>query len=237
MIGPDMTREFCGPCYRRWVAEGKAVGTTLFAIDSDGRNDELIPVWLECGINCIDPLEVAAGNDINALRETYGDRLAFRGGIDKRAIAAGGDALKKEVDRVRPVRRKTAATSPAATTAFPRTCRGGTSRDYAVPARRNDRLAVAPLRGFEAVLPKTLHARGLTVFVPRQSALQAPLNEPRTGFAGGVSVGEQALAVFIGIDGIQSVAVQVGVVDDGGHDAREDDGGRQAQQKKGPRRR
>ena len=103
MIGPDMTREFCAPCYRAWFEAASAVGTPLFAVDSDGRMDELIPVWMECGINCIDPLEVAAGNDINALRAQYGRKLAFRGGIDKRAMAAGGEVLKAELDRVRPV--------------------------------------------------------------------------------------------------------------------------------------
>jgi hypothetical protein len=48
-------------------------------------------------------MEVAAGNDIVALRETYGDRLAFRGGVDKRAIAAGGTVIRREVERLRPV--------------------------------------------------------------------------------------------------------------------------------------
>ncbi len=103
MIGPDMTEEFCGPCYRAWCDEAKAVGTPLFAVDSDGRMDELIPVWIACGVNCVDPLEVAAGNDINAMRARFGKRVSFRGGVDKRAMAAGGDVLKAELERIRPV--------------------------------------------------------------------------------------------------------------------------------------
>lgn len=103
MIGPDMTREFCAPSYRRWIEEAKAAGTPLRAIDSDGRIDMLIPVYLECGVNCVDPMEVAAGNDINAFRERFGKRVSYRGGVDKRAIAAGGAVLKAELDRIRPV--------------------------------------------------------------------------------------------------------------------------------------
>lgn len=103
MISPEMCEEFCAPCYRQWHDQARAADVPLFAIDSDGRNDLLIPVWMNCGVNCIDPLEVAAGNDINALREQYGKRLAFRGGIDKRAMAAGGDVLRRELERVRPV--------------------------------------------------------------------------------------------------------------------------------------
>jgi uroporphyrinogen decarboxylase len=103
MISPEMTREFCAPSYRRWCEEAKAAGTRVFSIDSDGRVDLLLPVYVECGINCVDPMEVAAGNDLNALRKTYGRRLAFRGGVDKRAIAAGGAALTAELERLRPV--------------------------------------------------------------------------------------------------------------------------------------
>lgn len=103
MISPEMTREFCGPAYRCWIEQAKAAGAQVFAVDSDGRVDALVPVWLDCGINCIDPMEVAAGNDINAFRAAFGKKLAFRGGIDKRAIAAGGQVLREELTRIRPV--------------------------------------------------------------------------------------------------------------------------------------
>ena len=103
MIGPDMTREFCAPCYRRWIQQTQHAGTRLFAIDSDGRIDLLIPVWMECGVNCVDPMEAAAGNDINQLRSQYGAKLAFQGGIDKRAIAAGGPTMHAELERIRSV--------------------------------------------------------------------------------------------------------------------------------------
>jgi len=103
MISPEMTLEFCAPCYRRWFAEARAAGVPLCSIDSDGRVDLLAPVYLECGVNCIDPMEVAAGNDLRAFRRTFGKRLAYRGGIDKRAIAAGGPVLRAELERIRPV--------------------------------------------------------------------------------------------------------------------------------------
>lgn len=103
MIGPDMTREFCAPCYRQWNEQARAAGVPLLAVDSDGRVDELIPVWLECGINVVDPMEVAAGNDIVEFRRRFGRTLAFQGGIDKRAMAAGGEILRLELERIRPV--------------------------------------------------------------------------------------------------------------------------------------
>ncbi len=102
MISPAMVRRFLMPSYRRWVAEAKASGCPLVAVDSDGKVDELIPLWLEAGINCCDPIEVAAGNDIVEYRRRFGRRMAYRGGIDKRAMAKGGDVMRAEVMRVVP---------------------------------------------------------------------------------------------------------------------------------------
>jgi len=48
-------------------------------------------------------VEVAAGNDLPAYRREYGNRIAFRGGVDKRNMARGGDDIKREVERLQPV--------------------------------------------------------------------------------------------------------------------------------------
>jgi len=63
----------------------------------------LIPIWIEAGVNCCDPIEVAAGNDIVAFRKEFGKDMAYRGGVDKRAIAAGGEAIEDEINRIRGV--------------------------------------------------------------------------------------------------------------------------------------
>jgi len=102
MISPAMVRRFLMPTYRRWVSEIREAGCTLIHIDSDGFVEELIPLWAEAGINVCEPMEVAAGNDITALRQLYGNRMAYSGGIDKRAIAAGGKVMEAEVTRVVP---------------------------------------------------------------------------------------------------------------------------------------
>jgi uroporphyrinogen decarboxylase len=97
-----MVRQFLMPSYKRWESEIKASGCPLFDMDSDGNIEVLIPLWIESGINVCDPIEVAAGNDIVAYRQEYGTRMAYRGGIDKRAIAAGGQVIRDEVMRVVP---------------------------------------------------------------------------------------------------------------------------------------
>jgi hypothetical protein len=103
MISPAMTREHLLPVWTRWGKLIRDAGCPIYAMDSDGFVGELIPLWIEAGITVCDPLEVAAGNDIVDLRGRFGRRMAFRGGVDKRAMAEGGAAIDAEVDRVRPV--------------------------------------------------------------------------------------------------------------------------------------
>jgi len=103
MISPAMAREFLQPAYRRWGDIVRAAGVPVYAMDSDGFIGELIPIWIESGINACDPIEVAAGNDLPAFRRAFGRRMAYRGGIDKRAIASGGAAIEREIARLQPV--------------------------------------------------------------------------------------------------------------------------------------
>jgi len=103
MISPAMIRRFCKPSYDRWARQARAAGVPLVAVDSDGCVDELVPIWIESGINACDPVEVAAGNDINELRRLHGRKMAYRGGVDKRAMAKGGRVIRQELQRIEPV--------------------------------------------------------------------------------------------------------------------------------------
>jgi uroporphyrinogen decarboxylase len=103
MISMDMARGFCMPCWRDWSGQLRSAGVPIIDMDSDGFIGELIPLWIEAGINVCDPLEVAAGCDIVEMRQRFGHSIAFRQGVDKRAIAAGGQALQDELSRIEPV--------------------------------------------------------------------------------------------------------------------------------------
>ncbi len=103
MISPAMTRRFLQPTYRAWRELLNAYGDALMDMDSDGYIVHLIPIWIESGIAACEPIEVAAGNDIVAFRQQFGRQMAYIGGIDKRALAAGGQAMRNEVMRVAPL--------------------------------------------------------------------------------------------------------------------------------------
>ena len=103
MISPAMAEKHLKPSWETWAGLARDAGIPVIDMDSDGNIDELIPLWIDAGINCCDPIEVAAGCDITAYREQFGTQMAFTGGIDKRAIAVGGSAIDKEMDRIAPV--------------------------------------------------------------------------------------------------------------------------------------
>ncbi|MBN1865515.1 MAG: hypothetical protein JW808_11500, partial [Victivallales bacterium] len=103
MLSPEMVRRFLLPVWRRWGEIVRKAGVPLYACDSDGFVGELIPLWIEAGMNACDPLEVAAGNDINEFRNKFGHEMAYRGGVDKREIAKGGSQIEKEIERIMPV--------------------------------------------------------------------------------------------------------------------------------------
>jgi len=102
MISPKMVRRFLMPCYEQWITAAKASGVPVIFMDSDGHIGELIPLWIESGINCCGPIEVAAGNDVVDYRRRFGKKMAYTGTVDKRAIAKGGEVMREEVLRVVP---------------------------------------------------------------------------------------------------------------------------------------
>jgi uroporphyrinogen decarboxylase len=56
-------------------------------LHSCGDVRRFIPYFIKEGLSCLQPLEVKAGMDVIALKEQYGDRLAYMGGIDVRNMA------------------------------------------------------------------------------------------------------------------------------------------------------
>ncbi|HUV39710.1 MAG TPA: uroporphyrinogen decarboxylase family protein [Planctomycetota bacterium] len=97
LISPRLWREFLMPNYKRVTKLFREAGIDVMFVDCDGNTDELVPLWLESGVNGIMPVEVAAGCDVVKYRETYGKDLLLMGGIDKRALRHGKKEVEDEV--------------------------------------------------------------------------------------------------------------------------------------------
>jgi uroporphyrinogen decarboxylase len=59
----------------------------------------LLDDFIDAGINHFEPCEIAADMEPQWIRERYGTRCAIQGGIDKRALAQGREAIDNEVMR------------------------------------------------------------------------------------------------------------------------------------------
>lgn len=105
LISPDQMKDFLFPYYRQLLAGVKArqPGHRLYVqVDTDGFADPVIPLYREAiGMNVMSPFEVASKCDVVRTGREYPD-LRLRGGIDKRILAAGPDAIDRELERIIP---------------------------------------------------------------------------------------------------------------------------------------
>lgn len=97
LLSPRLFKEFMLPRYEEVIDFLHKHGVRIIWFDSDGNFEPLIPLIIEAGVNCIWPLEVASGMDPRKLRREYGHELVLSGGIDKREIAKGKEAIEREV--------------------------------------------------------------------------------------------------------------------------------------------
>lgn len=98
LAGPLQILEFIKPYYRRCWDPLQARGARLFDQDSDGDMNGVIPAFLEAGVNCMHPMEPAANMDIVKVRDLYGERLAFYGGLDKHVLRGDREAIAAELE-------------------------------------------------------------------------------------------------------------------------------------------
>ena len=110
LISPDMMREFLLPYYQQVIDNAKArqidKSRHLYVhVDTDGYAIPVIPVYQESiGLDVMSPFEVASGCDVveNGI-EFPG--VAMFGGIDKRVLARGREAIDAHVERILPAMR------------------------------------------------------------------------------------------------------------------------------------
>jgi len=98
-ISREMFREFLSPYYIEFIDFLKQYNIKNIIVDCDGLIDELIPLWIEVGVNGIFPLE--AVNDLVGIRQQY-PGLKLLGGFDKRSLFAGSSRkiIDEEIARV-----------------------------------------------------------------------------------------------------------------------------------------
>ncbi len=102
LISPKLFNELMVPRYRRVTETLRKYDVDINVLDCDGNIHELVPGWLEGGINVMFPIE-SAHTDVMRLRREFGKDLLLIGAVDKRALIQGGRAIDEELARLRPL--------------------------------------------------------------------------------------------------------------------------------------
>lgn len=116
LISPEMWREFLKPYYEQLISNirrrNRDRSRHLYVqLDTDGDCRPAIPLYRELGLDAMSPFEAAAGCDVVQIGKDEPD-LIMSGGFDKRILAAGKDAIDREVDRILPVMRRRGGYTP-----------------------------------------------------------------------------------------------------------------------------
>ena len=98
LIGPSLVREFLKPYYLKVWDCARVYGAQLFSQDSDGNMNAVMEAFLDCGLNGMFPCEPAAGMDVVELRQKYGKRVYFKGGIDKHVLRQDKESIRRELE-------------------------------------------------------------------------------------------------------------------------------------------
>jgi uroporphyrinogen decarboxylase len=101
LVSPAFVRKYMAPRYRTVVDLLVSNGVKTLILDCDGNTEELIPIWIDCGINAHYPFEIASDMDPIRLRKKYGRNLTIIGGIDKRMLSKGKREIDGEIEKIR----------------------------------------------------------------------------------------------------------------------------------------
>jgi uroporphyrinogen decarboxylase len=104
LLSPRFFQQYLVPQYQRITRVLRAHGVDIIWVDCDGKIDELLPMWLEAGVNCMFPIEVGTWQaDPIQFRKQYGQQLLMMGGFDKHILATTPEAITAEVERLTPL--------------------------------------------------------------------------------------------------------------------------------------
>jgi hypothetical protein len=94
-ISPQMWREMCWPYFRQRIDHiKKFVNQVTF--HCCGRTIPLMEMFVEAGVDCYQSLQTTAGMDLSLLKNAFGDRLSFWGGVPVELLIAGTPDLVRQ---------------------------------------------------------------------------------------------------------------------------------------------
>jgi uroporphyrinogen decarboxylase len=97
-MSPEMYGRLVQPAHRKTFDYAHSLGLKVI-VHSCGYVAPLVEGMIEAGMDMLQALEVKAGMDLPALKQAYGEKIGFCGGMDVRAMVANDrDAIDRELE-------------------------------------------------------------------------------------------------------------------------------------------
>lgn len=104
MMSPKMYRQYLKPIHANYIAFIKERTKAKVFFHTDGDVFDLIPDFIEIGVDILNPIQTSAGKMANLaeIKSRYGDQLVFCGAVDTHHILPMGSPqeVRAEVKRV-----------------------------------------------------------------------------------------------------------------------------------------
>ncbi len=81
LMRPQTYFERIAPRFRRAIAGYKELGCRCIK-HCDGKIDAVVDFWIDCGIDCLDPIDPAGGYTLGHMKARYGQRVCLKGNVD-----------------------------------------------------------------------------------------------------------------------------------------------------------
>lgn len=105
MLSPDMVRRFIIPGCKKLVEQAHSYGLKVI-YHSCGSIVDIIPDLIEAGVDIIHPIQaLAAGMEPQGLKDKFGDKVSFCGGVDTQDLLVNGtpEDVKNKVKELRTI--------------------------------------------------------------------------------------------------------------------------------------
>lgn len=105
MLSPDMVRRFIIPGCKKLVEQAHSYGLKVI-YHSCGSIIDIIPDLIEAGVDVIHPIQaLAAGMEPHNLKEKFGEKVSFCGGVDTQNLLVNGtpEDVQKKVKELRTI--------------------------------------------------------------------------------------------------------------------------------------
>lgn len=105
MLSPDMVRRFIMPGCKKLVEQAHSYGLKVI-YHSCGSIVDIISDLIEAGVDIIHPIQaLAAGMEPQGLKEKFGDKVSFCGGVDTQDLLVNGtpEDVKNKVKELRTI--------------------------------------------------------------------------------------------------------------------------------------